>query len=456
MGKATCLTKKIVRTEFKALGWCFLIGLCLTGLLFFSDDVFAVETIEDFDTYPVNTELEAPVGNWIEDFSYPMKVSDDKFYSVPHSAYFNWNLGYRNARLDLRENNTTDLAFKIYLEKCWIGKPFFITFYDWDLTIFAGFQTLEPIDDECGIVGYQVPNGSHYFIGSVPLNTWITWVFEQSVIGSLSYVRYSLNNGVDFTDWLPIHEGIVRPIDVIGFGGNADNVFYIDDITSGLSICEYGDWSACENYDDCIGAGGQWFFSMLLGQDYCGEPTPRPELCGTFWNCMDCETEFTCLEDKIGFCEWENRGFGERCYMIETISEQDWEVPELDDCSLLSGVENLLCEIKNSLLGVFMPTQEKISDLYLTLGVFKQKFPFNYVESLKTFFNDVSKSFDEERAIPIKILGQESEVNFEFWEQETEIGGVGETLKNVLFDVSTFVILMGFFVWLISLIKRFF
>lgn len=454
MTQYTCMAQNFVRNEFKALWWGFLMGLCITGLLLFSNEVFAVETIEDFDLYPVNTYLDVGTGNWF-DPAYPMIVKDDKLYSAPNSAYFNWNEGYRNGMLDLRGNNTKNLAFKVYLKECWIGQPFNFVFRDWDLNIFAKFYSFEPVDDECQIKGLQ--SGSDEIIGSVPLNVWTTWVFQQSIINDLSYVRYSVNGGFDFTDWLPIYDGVFRDIDVFWIDGVADNVFYVDDITDGLPVCELGSCNLCEVQSTCIEASCEWFYSIFLQDYFCVEPTPKPELCGVFQECQYCENQFTCEEDKIGFCEWVDRGSGEKCYMVEPLPpEQEWEVPELEDCGSLTGVEMWLCEIKNDVLGVFLPSQEKINDLYSTINAFKDKFPFNYAESLKTFFSDVGKSVDEEKVIPIKILGQESNVSFDFWDQETEIGGVSETFKNVLFDFTTLIIVLGFFVWLISLIKRFF
>ncbi|GAI38124.1 unnamed protein product, partial [marine sediment metagenome] len=67
----------------------------------------------------------------------------------------------------------------------------------------------------------------------------------------------------------------------------------------------------------------------------------------------------------------------------------------------------------------------------------------------------LKNSLDEEKGIPVKILGQEGNVDFSFWDKTTTIGGLSETFKNVLKDFTTFIIFLGWFAWLISAIRRF-
>ncbi|GAI20073.1 unnamed protein product [marine sediment metagenome] len=165
-------------------------------------------------------------------------------------------------------------------------------------------------------------------------------------------------------------------------------------------------------------------------------------------------TQETC-EAQLN-CEWVDRGLGEKCYMKEpTMPPAEWIMPELEDCSLLSGVEKWLCEIKNFLAGAFMPSQSKVNDLYQTFANFKDRFPFNYIGAMNLFFSDVRSSLDEEKAIPIKILGQEGDVSFSFWDKTTTIGGISEPFKNILKDFTSFIIFLGWFAWLISIIQRF-
>lgn len=233
---------------------------------------------------------------------------------------------------------------------------------------------------------------------------------------------------------------------------------FIDNISDTLDLpCDDEHCGYCEIYSTCISAGCSWDYSIYLQDYYCYDVSePVDDECGAFYKCQYCGDQTTC-EAELN-CQWTDIGFGNQCYMIEpTIppGQVDWEIPELDECSG-SATEIILCEIKNLITGAVMPSQEKIESLYQTIGAFKQKFPFNYIAGLNSFFGNVSNGLEDTKTIPISILGTTSTVNFMFWNSTTTIGGEEETFKNILFDFSTFIILMGWFVWLISLIKRFF
>lgn len=227
-------------------------------------------------------------------------------------------------------------------------------------------------------------------------------------------------------------------------------------------ICELGGCQYCEIYETCIEAGCFWYYSFYgcqIGQCYsCVEPyEPEPEECGAFYQCQYCMTQETC-EEQLN-CEWVDRGLGFKCYMKEPQMPPEqvaWEVPELEDCSELSGVEKWLCEIKNFVAGIFMPSQEKIDILYQTFANFKERFPFNYIGSMNFFFSDVRNSLDQEKNIPVKILGQQGDVSFGFWDKTTTIGGISETFKDIVKDFTTFIVFLGWFLWLISFLQRFF
>jgi len=232
---------------------------------------------------------------------------------------------------------------------------------------------------------------------------------------------------------------------------------YIDTIKK-ISVCELGNCSACEIYDTCINAGCFWYYSIFLQQYFCVEPfEPEPEECGSFYKCQYCLTQGTC-EAELN-CEWVDKGFGEKCYMIEPEIPPEqitWEVPELEDCSLLSGVEKWLCDIKNFVAGIFLPSQEKMDSLYQSIMSLKDKFPFNYIGIIKDFFTDIKNELASSKEIPIKIFGVEGNVDFSFWDKTVVIGGLSETFGNILIDFTSFIILLSFFVWLMSFIRRIF
>lgn len=239
-------------------------------------------------------------------------------------------------------------------------------------------------------------------------------------------------------------------IKMVAVGNHANT--YIDDIGT-MSVC-----SLYLGHNACIEAGCSWYYSIYLQEYSCvSHFIPDPDECGSFYKCQYCGDQTIC-EAELN-CEWENRGFGNQCYMAEpTIppDQADWEIPDIDDCSGLPALDTIVCEIKNLINSAFMPSQEKIEELYQTLGAFKERFPFNYLASLDSFFSEITEDLEETKTIPIKILGATSTVSFTFWDATTTIGGQEETFKNILFDFTSFIVVMGWFVWFISLIKRFF
>ncbi|GAI29612.1 unnamed protein product, partial [marine sediment metagenome] len=211
-----------------------------------------------------------------------------------------------------------------------------------------------------------------------------------------------------------------------------------------------------ENFADCSNAGCFWFYNLGTYSYFCSDVSEEME-CGVFLNCQYCKTQETC---EANFnCEWKDYGFGEKCYK-EQISPAtttvEWTVPDLEDCGPLSGVEKWLCEIKNFIAGAFLPSQEKLNELYNILLDFRQKFPFNYINIFTDFFKNIEEDIDEEASIPIKILGHEHNVDFSFWDATTTIGGITESFKNIIVDMTTALILLTFLVWLVSFLRRFF
>ncbi len=234
---------------------------------------------------------------------------------------------------------------------------------------------------------------------------------------------------------------------------------FIDNISDTLDLpCDNEHCGYCEEYTSCISADCSWDYSIYLQDYYCSDiPEPDPDECGAFYKCQYCGDQTICGEQFN--CQWTDKGFGDQCYMAEpTIppDQVDWEIPDLDDCSSLPALDTIVCEIKNLITGIFMPSTTTTEALYQTVGAFKEKFPFNYIASLDTFFSDIAEDLEATTTIPIEILGATSTVSFVFWEATTTIGGAEETLENVLMDFTTFIVLLGWFAWFISLIKRFF
>jgi hypothetical protein len=130
--------------------------------------------------------------------------------------------------------------------------------------------------------------------------------------------------------------------------------------------------------------------------------------------------------------------------------------PELEDCSQYNIPDRWICEIKNALKSIFLPSSEKINELKQTTDLFKQKFPFNYIDLFKSFYQDINNGINENSTISFKILGQSSNVNLAFWENQATIGGIKQTFSHIIYNIFLFLFLFIFVLWLISYLKRIF
>lgn len=291
--------------------------------------------------------------------------------------------------------------------------------------------------------------------GSFSLDDWHILRFEWWQIGNSTQADFYVDSIFCRTKQIA---GYADVLDRIKFY-SVNSEFLLDFISeTGTGACRLGSCENCETYESCISGGCFWEHSAwpLIVEDACFEPSePNPEYCGGFFECQYCLDETTCETNST--CVWQDIGFGNKCYMISPVippAQAGWEAPELEDCEALSGVEKWLCEIKNFIAGIFMPTQEKVEEFYLTIGAFSERFPFNYAQSLRSFFTDIKTGFDTEKSIPVKILGEEGDVDFTFWSASTTIGGTAENLGNIVKDFSTFIIILAFSMWLIGFIKR--
>lgn len=275
---------------------------------------------------------------------------------------------------------------------------------------------------------------------------------------TLDQCRIRYNAG--WSDWWNAYDTFdyINGLDIFATDLPDGNRF-IDYISDTVQLpCESDHCGYCETSTTCVSAGCSWYYSVYLQQYSCVPLfTPDPEECGSFHKCQYCGDQTTC-EAELD-CEWTDRGEGSQCYMIEPTvppDQADWEIPDIDSCESLPALDTIVCEIKNLISGIFMPSQAKIETLYQTIGAFKEKFPFNYVGILNEFFDEITEDLQATTTIPITVLGATSTIDFSFWDATTTIGGNEETFKNILFDFTTFLVLMGWFVWLVSLIKRFF
>lgn len=206
----------------KAIKWGVLLGVaaafCVAGQ--------SLAMLENFDSYSVGTDISG-IGNWATT-TYPAKVSDTQSVSAPNSAFFDHPNWVRYAKLNIGTGSER-LEFDVFLVACPTGSPFSFYFRDIGEGDFIGwFDSVELIDGECQIRGRK--SGAYETIGTMPLDTWRTFIFEQETIAGSDYIRYSINGGVNFTTWLPAILS-KRDIRIFHLLPNIFNKGYVDNIT---------------------------------------------------------------------------------------------------------------------------------------------------------------------------------------------------------------------------------
>lgn len=293
-------------------------------------------------------------------------------------------------------------------------------------------------------------------VGSIVANTWVLVEAEFDPTNDLWRAR------VDNSEWseTSFFNSYITIFTIKDYWTATENI-YFDDFGTKAGVCMLGACSNCDTGESCLENECIWEYLPTYDRWECHNVwIPYVPGCGTGFqeSCYGCYTQETC-ESAVptGVCEWVDKGYGLGCYPTEEVPEEAvWEVPTLEECGELSGVEKWLCEIKNWLAGLFMPTQEKVNNLKITIDNFKAKFPFNYANSLSVFFDTIKTSLATPKDIPVEIFGNSGNLNFGFLEATGTIGGTSETIKNILYDFTTALIVIGFLFWIISFIKRIF
>lgn len=118
------------------------------------------------------------------------------------------------------------------------------------------------------------------------------------------------------------------------------------------------------------------------------------------------------------------------------------EPPDTEDCSGLSVLEGLVCEVKNLIASAFTPSSDAINRLNQSLYNIKNKAPFNY---LYGFLNQVENiSITETESTNFCIMGHCGNIE------------IMNTLAENTKISFTFLFSLGFIFYLLNYIKRFF
>jgi hypothetical protein len=316
---------------------------------------------------------------------------------------------------------------------------------------------------------YSPPTYDYYDPNGLPALVWHDFVLKFDLEDHLIYLFYKTEGMEDYYNWSEVNDvcfwayGLQDREDTYMFEvfkvyTRKFVAFDYFDISS-PSFCTSGVCSNCDTQEDCLNADCMWEYVTGYDRWECHNVwIPYVSGCGMGYGCYGCTMQEDCENaTPVGTCEWVDRGYGAGCYPVEVPPEEEvWEAPELESCEGLGTIETWLCEIRNFFAGMFMPTQEKVDNLRLTINNFKTKFPFNYAYSLSAFFTTIKTGLETDKNIPVEMFGHSGNVNFDFLNATGTIGGTSETFKNILYDFTSALIIFGFVLWLVSFIKRIF
>lgn len=208
---------------------------------------------------------------------------------------------------------------------------------------------------------------------------------------------------------------------------------YCRDIaTSTEGYCDYGifDCAYCNSSSTCAGATG-CFWNTIKGCTYFEQPCEFDTL-------ENCENETDC-ENASG--TWN----GDFCFSSAV----------KEDCSGMSLTEGFLCQIKNFLSSMFLPSKAKLAELQQNIDLINTRFPSNYLKQSYNFLGNIRAGIASSTGITFGIMNATGTVSFSVLEHSTGTGGVA-TVKGVFFIFFNTILSIGFIKWALNLLSRIF
>jgi hypothetical protein len=307
-----------------------------------------------------------------------------------------------------------------------------------------------------------------YFGSANYLENNASVIYEIPVICSATIIRnecsYSHNSYYNYTGGIAVgHSFPLGSSSIDGTCGGDDGQYISHEPpTAPLVLCQAGTpttttyWNPIEQtwFWGCLGENGGT-------DDYClayltAEPVDA--VCGA-------DSGQTLSEPPDDFCSY---GYLITPTYLETITGYSWqcggynggdnvlctaskggltppEIPETEDCSILSVPDRWFCQISNAIQNAFLPSPEKLNDLNEVLNGIQAKFPFNYISVASEKFDQISGNISD-GTLTLTIMGNTGTVNI------TALSGFNSTLKMM----SGFLIILMFVFWAIGYIKHFF
>ena len=115
-----------------------------------------------------------------------------------------------------------------------------------------------------------------------------------------------------------------------------------------------------------------------------------------------------------------------------------------EDCDSYSGIEKIVCNLGNTIQGMFLPSQSKLDELQTTINKIGNVFPFNYLRTIGTVF---SNSTVNSGGLTMTLLGNTASLDSSFFAIPLFAG------VKLFF---TIMVLLMFTFWAINYIKHFF
>jgi hypothetical protein len=135
----------------------------------------------------------------------------------------------------------------------------------------------------------------------------------------------------------------------------------------------------------------------------------------------------------------------------------EFQLPTQENCDLLSGTDKWLCQIKNTLQNIFLPSQSKVAELVESMKALNQKFPSNYLSVAYDFFAGVRSGINSTSTISFKILGNTADVDFGVLKNSTtSIAGSTQSIDGLFKGFFSLICLAGFTGYAINFGKRIF
>lgn len=119
-------------------------------------------------------------------------------------------------------------------------------------------------------------------------------------------------------------------------------------------------------------------------------------------------------------------------------------VPTPTDCSTETGLNQIVCNITNTIEGMFLPSQAKITEFQDTINSINQIFPFSYLSVIGNLFSGTTVT---DGTLTMTLLGNTASLGNDFFAMPL--------FSNVKLFMTIMVLLMFTF-WAINYIKHFF